>query len=161
MMTVPLTPTTPITPLSPTAGSNTTVFVSRPPSAFGNQRRHSSGIVYEQRVGTEGEEHRSGFLSRMIMGRRSGATSPSGRSNSSTGSIILSNTFGSLAGRRRAAKTGSKTDDFGVTVTVTTHFEDDRDVAEEVGGNNNKPEPHSSSTSSSDLEPSKKIGSST
>ncbi|KAG8786645.1 hypothetical protein FRC15_010985 [Serendipita sp. 397] len=161
MMTVPLTPTTPITPLSPTAGSNTTVFVSRPPSAFGNQRRHSSGIVYEQRVSTEGEEHRSGFLSRMIMGRRSGATSPSGRSNSSTGSIILSNTFGSLAGRRRAAKTGSKTDDFGVTVTVTTHFEDDRDVAEEVGGNNNKPEPHSSSTSSSDLEPSKKIGSST
>ncbi|KAG8814859.1 hypothetical protein FRC17_000942 [Serendipita sp. 399] len=155
----------PPTPTTPSVLNSAGLVVSPPPTAYRDQRRHSSGIVYEQRISTEdGTDRPAGgaFLSRMILGRRTNAsdgartTSPmSVRSSQTTsaGNIVLTS-FGNLAGRRRAAK-ASSVDELGVKVTVMTHLEDDVELAEDVSAgraaNKKQPLPPASSSTDSDL----------
>ncbi|KAG8814860.1 hypothetical protein FRC17_000943, partial [Serendipita sp. 399] len=134
----------PVQTTSVGATDNVDVLVNNthPPSAYKDQHRHSSGIIYELRVSTEDNNDRSGFFSRMI-GRRNGATSPSGRSQNSAGSTVLS-PFGGLSGRRRAAK-GNYVEEIGVRVTVTTHLEEDIDLANDVASKGKLDSPSSPS----------------
>lgn len=107
---------------------------THPPSFFTDQKRHSSGIVYERTVTTgNGDSNAPGGFLNKLMGRKAA----SGEYRSSSVSVPGVMTFGRMSKKKQKSE-----EDAGVRITITTRLEQEDDTLQlEGAGNASSSEP--------------------